>query len=81
MKKPTIPEVHPLVQAWYRRPENGAGGMFHVILEDSNQEQRHADTALATARESGDAEAIHLAELLAAMSPTQRLKLSQLKKS
>lgn len=76
-KKPTIPEVLPLVKAWYSKSGNECGGLFHLILDEGNHEQHWASGALEKARLSGDADAIHLAELLAAMSPTQRRKLSQ----
>jgi hypothetical protein len=80
-KKPAIPEVLPIVKAWYAKPGNECGGMFHVILDDGNHEQQWAAGALEDARAFGDEEAIHLAELLAAMSPTQRRKLSKLDKN
>ena len=75
-RKPTVPEVMPLVREWYGKPGNQAGGIFHVILDDGNFEQVFADQALQSARELGDPAAVMLAELLAAMSPTQRRKLS-----
>lgn len=74
-KKPTLPEVIPLVRAWYALPGNGAGGMFHIIIDDGNYEQHFANSALKEARETGDPVAIELAEKLAAMSSTQRRKL------
>lgn len=80
LQKPTIPQVLPFVKAWYARPGNGCGGMFHVILEDGNNEQHWADKALLDAQASGDMEAVLLASLLVAMSPTQRLKLSRMNK-
>ena len=79
-KKPTVPEVIPLVKAWYAKPGNACGGIFHVILDDGNHEQHWAAKALEEARASEDEDAIHLAALLAAMSPTQRRKLSNLDK-
>ncbi|WP_432263302.1 hypothetical protein [Cupriavidus sp. TMH.W2] len=75
--KPSLPEIKPLVRAWYAKPGNGAGGLFHLIIEGGNNEQRWANAALEAARASGDADAICLGELLAAMSPTQRQKLSK----
>ncbi|MCT0528339.1 hypothetical protein N0599_21620 [Pseudomonas aeruginosa] len=75
-KKPTVPEVMPLVREWYDKPGNQTGGIFHVILDDGNYEKVFADQALKSARELGDPEAVILAELLVAMSPTQRRKLS-----
>jgi hypothetical protein len=80
-KKPSVAEVLPVVKAWYAKPGNRCGGMFHVILDDGNHEQHWATSALAEARASGNGEAIHLVELLVAMSPTQRRKLSHLDKS
>lgn len=77
-KKPTIPEVLPIAKAWYSKPGNGVGGMFHIILEDGNNEKHWAERALEQAQASGDADAIQLAKLLVAMSPTQRLKLSRM---
>lgn len=78
--KPTIPEVLPLVKAWYAKPGNGCGGLFHIMLEDGNHEQVWAVKALEAAQSSSDPEAIALASLLVAMSPTQRLKLSHMDK-
>jgi hypothetical protein len=74
-KKPTIPEVIPLVKAWYALPGNDVGGIFHVMLDDGNWEQCFANSALQDARELGDPQAIELAEKLAAMSGTQRRKI------
>lgn len=74
-KKPTIPEVIPLVKAWYAIPGNDVGGIFHVMLDDGNWEQTFANSALENARELGDPQAIELAEKLVAMSGTQRRKL------
>lgn len=78
--KPTIPEVLPLVKAWYARPGNEAGGVFHVILDDGNHERHWAEKALEDAQASADTQAIELAQLLVAMSSTQRRKLSHLQK-
>jgi hypothetical protein len=76
-KKPTVPEVIPLVKQWYALPGNGAGGIFHVLLDDGNCEQCFAVSALAQAQELGDPLAIELAQKLVAMSTTQRKKLRQ----
>ena len=38
MNKPTILEVMPLVKAYYEKPENGAGGNLHIVLDDGNIE-------------------------------------------
>jgi len=36
--KPTCPEVRPIIEAWYARPGNGAGGELHSQLDDGNME-------------------------------------------
>lgn len=39
--KPTLPEVRPLIEAYYELPGNGAGGELHIVLDDSNYERGH----------------------------------------
>lgn len=77
--KPTVPEVLPLVLEYVSRPENGAGGSLHIILEDQNVTDADVRFCLEHARECGDADGVALAELLLRMSRTQRLKLSRLR--
>jgi hypothetical protein len=38
---PTVPEVLPLVRAYYRKPENIVGGSLHLVLDDANVEDQH----------------------------------------
>lgn len=75
--KPTFPEVKPLVQAFYKLPNNGAGGRLHIVLDDNNVDDDSVDFCLNEARMSHDILAENLAYLLLMMSKTQRLKLSQ----
>jgi hypothetical protein len=74
--KPSIQDVVPSLLEYYRRDGNDSGGIFHVIVADKNYEQCHAVSALENAQASGDALEIKIAELLIAMSTTQRRKLS-----
>jgi hypothetical protein len=76
--KPTVPEVLPLVKAFYAKPGNGVGGKLHVVLEDRNVETSHVQFCLDAAKEAGDEDAVALAELLLRMSTTQRRKLCAL---
>ena len=69
MRKPTIPEVLPLVVALYERC--GAGCCLHVIIDDGNDEQVFADHC---ARDACD-ECKPLADLVVRMSDRQRRKL------
>lgn len=73
--KPTVPEVLPLVRAYYAKDGNGAGGSLHIVLDDGNVEDSHVRFCLEFAREEGDEDGVRLAETLLQMSQTQRLKL------
>jgi hypothetical protein len=66
-------EAIPLAQAVYRR--HAAGCCAHIITDDGNVEQDHADWTLTYAREKGHPDCIALCEVLARMSQTQRQKL------
>lgn len=75
--KPTVPEVLPLVQAYYALPGNGVGGSLHIVLEDGNVEDSSVAFCLKAAQERGDAPGVELASILLRMSRTQRLKLAR----
>jgi hypothetical protein len=75
VRKPTVPEVLPLVEAYYALPGNSVGGSLHVVLDDGNVEDDHVRSCLEYARERGDKEGVELAEVLLRMSRTQRNKL------
>lgn len=70
--KPTVPQVLPMVREWFKSPPNS---VFHCMLEDDNPGQSFADSALKSATQLGCARTIELAELLSAMSATQRHKI------
>ncbi len=78
MGKPTVPEVLPLIQEYYRKPENCVGGNLHIVLEDSNVENSHIKYCLEQAKTAGDKDGVRIAELLFQMSKTQRRKLALL---
>ncbi len=44
--KPVMPEVRPLIKAYYDLPGNGAGGDLHCVLDDGNYEARHIRSTL-----------------------------------
>lgn len=56
---------------------NPTWGIFHVVLEDKNVENKHVDTAAQKAYIAKDREAHHLANVLRGMSKSQRLKLAR----
>ena len=74
-EKPTVPDVLPLVHAYYALPGNGAGGNLHIVLDDGNVDDSSVRFCLTQARERGDEPGIILAEALLLMSRTQRTKL------
>lgn len=76
--KPTVPEVLPLVHAYYRKPGNEVGGNLHIVLDDGNVEDGHIQYCLEQAEADGDEDGVVLASLLLRMSRTQRSKLSAL---
>lgn len=55
---------------------NAVGCCLHILLDDCNVHDDDAAFCLARAREAGHDDCIRLAELLMAMSPTQRRKLA-----
>lgn len=76
--KPTIPDVLPMVRAYYASPGNELGGSLHIVLEDSNIADRHVEFCAQYAREHGDSAGLVLALTLLRMSKTQRRRLSGL---
>jgi hypothetical protein len=75
MEKPTVPQAAAALAAYYRLPGRDNGGVVHIITEDGNAEQSHADWCVQDARRCGTREDVEIAEMLAAMSRTQRRKL------
>lgn len=78
VRKPTVPEVLPLVRALYRSEHGRVGGCFHIVLDDYNVEDHHVSWCLDNARERSCQPCTELGELLVRMSRTQRLKLARL---
>ena len=73
--RPHVPDVLPLVHAIYARPGGGVGCCLHILTDDGNCEQDHADHVLALAREREHPDCIQAAELLVRMSHTGRRKV------
>ena len=71
--KPTLPEVNPLVEAYYALPGNGSGGQLHVVLDDGNYQRRFIRGSV----ESADATPLtkNLGHVLLMLSNSQRRKL------
>jgi hypothetical protein len=75
-RKPTVPEVLPVVWAYRDKPNNSVGGSLHIVLEDDNVETGHVQWCRQYAEQQGDSDGVALADVLLRMSITQRLKLA-----
>jgi hypothetical protein len=71
--KPTLPEVRPIIDAWYARPENGAGGELHVILDDNNMERGFLIGTIADDHHTDEAKWI--CNVLLMLTPSQKRRL------
>ncbi len=70
--KPTLPEVKPLVNAYYALPENGAGGELHIVLDDGNKERSSVRYCIERAQHE---ETVWLGRVLLLLSNSQRRKV------
>jgi hypothetical protein len=86
MNRPTVPEVGPLVAAYYTFPGCGVGGCLHIVLDDGNIEDSNIHYCIECASDptfwvsqthySGHDEAGELlGRLLLLLSKTQRAKV------
>ncbi len=70
--KPTLPEVRPLVKAYYALPGNGAGGDLHCVLDDGNKDRSSVRFCIDHAR---DEETRWLGHVLLLLSNSQRRRV------
>jgi hypothetical protein len=70
--KPTVPEVKPLIRAYYALPMNGAGGELHCVLDDRNYERKFIRTTLYRAEKI---ETRWLCHVLLLLSNSQRRRI------
>lgn len=73
--KPSLPDVAAMFRAYYQQPGNGAWGSLHIVLDDGNTDDDSVRLCIGFAQERGDTEGERLANILLAMSRTQRRKL------
>lgn len=72
--RPTVPDVAPLVVAYYAKPENGAGGHCHIVLDDGNVTDDDVRFCLEECEREGDEDGAALMRLFLEMTKTQRHK-------
>ena len=75
LRKPTIPEMLPVLKQYYELPGNSVGGSLHIVLEDGNVKNKHVDSCIEDAHECGDMAGYYIGKLLRLMSFTQRTKI------
>lgn len=76
-KVTVTPELIERFAAYHNKPENGAWGSLHIVLDDGNLENDHVDFCIQYALEKGDQEGHELGLILRSLSETQRNKISQ----
>lgn len=73
--KPTLTEVRPLIEAFYKLDGNGAGGSLHIVLDDHNVQLPHIKWCEQQAEAKGDTTAMWLARVLSMLSASQRRRM------
>lgn len=73
--RPKVQDVGPLIEAYYQLPDNIAGGICHVVLDDCNVEDEFVRSTLADCETSGDVLGAQIMRAMLSMTRTQRLKL------
>ena len=75
-RKPTIPEVSPLIDAYEQLPGNSVGGsLWFVLWHGPNLEDRYIEACMRDAERDGDEDGAALLRVMLRMSMTQRRKL------
>jgi len=70
--KPILPEVSPLIEAYYALPGNGAGGELHIVLDDGNYQRSSVNFCIDRARKQ---ETRWLGCVLLMLSNSQRRRM------
>lgn len=85
--RPTVPQAAEALRLYYRLPGRANGGAVHIITEDGNIGQGHADWCLENARLWAERWSgaptftlfdVAISGMLAAMTSTQRRRLSRM---
>lgn len=61
---------------YYLKPENGAWGSLHIVLDDDNVRDSDVEFCIQRAKDKNDLEGEELGKILLQLSKTQRLRLS-----
>lgn len=70
--RPKVPDVMPLVRAYFAKPGNGAGGNLHVALDDGNLDNGSLQFCLSECEREHDYDGATIMRLMLQMTRTQR---------
>jgi hypothetical protein len=76
--QPTVSHVAEKLHAYRMIEDNYVGGVVHIVVDDGNVEQAHADWCLDQANANGNPIDIEIATLVAALSDAERRELADL---
>lgn len=76
--KLTVPELIPILKEYYKKPENGAGGSLHIILENCNVSKADVVFCRQWAIDHNDQDGVKIADMFMKMSRTQLTKLANM---
>jgi hypothetical protein len=76
--QPTVHHVAEKLRAYRMIDGNYVGGVVHIVVDDGNVEQAHADWCLDQARANGDPADVDIATLITDLSDAQRRELADL---
>jgi hypothetical protein len=74
---PKVEKAIKMSRAYYKLPDNGAGGSLHIVLDDGNLETGHVLWCKNYAKEQGDPEGVALAEFLLTLTEDERDEVYQ----
>ena len=74
-EKPIVPEVLALIQVYYARPGNEAGGNLHVVLDDGNIKLKDVQWCFDRCMSQYDWAGARIMVMMLRMSRSQRRRL------
>lgn len=75
-RKPTLPEVDPIISQLYATPNGGAGCCLHIVVDDGNIDDDDVAFCVQEAERREHPWCEALARVMLRMSKTQRRKVS-----
>lgn len=75
VKPRDVRDIKALVDYFYGKPDNGAGGSLHIVLDDGNVEDSSIAFCRKWAADRDDKMGVALCDVLVLCSQTQRRKL------